>query len=303
MFKFFDEEESKLAVGFPPLSLASAFASQALSDGHLETLYRSSSTDFLLRYSVHSMLDIKTYGSHYLNMGCKGWRGQSRKREIKTECHKLNIQERTLDILPMQKEARRRCADWYLPSGKKHNGQNESFWFTWVRSLISSWQRLNYTAWVAQWQKKKQHKGKCEPTNMHADEWHLYAGALTRFTTGQFWLEEECHIECYCFYLPSTLTRPPNTFTWPYKSKQCFYFVLKICLILFCFFSNVPAKTWWQDGTWVSEFLSWLCVFQCSSVAFLGPALRSLQDVWLTQFPAAFAGDSHLRLILLSAGG
>lgn len=62
MLKFFKEKESKQAVGFPPLNLGRALASQALSNGHLETLYTSLSTDFFLLYSMHSLaqLDVRS---------------------------------------------------------------------------------------------------------------------------------------------------------------------------------------------------------------------------------------------------
>lgn len=68
--------------------------------------------------------------------GAKGEEDREKKVRRKVAgCYKLNFQKRTLDILPMQKEVRRHCADWYLLSGGKHNRQNELFKFTWVRRM------------------------------------------------------------------------------------------------------------------------------------------------------------------------
>lgn len=74
------------------------------------------------------LLNIKTYGSHYLHIGCKGWSGQ-REKKVRSY-YKFNFVERESDILP--KEVR---SHWWRPSGDERNWETQSFMCAWLGRL------------------------------------------------------------------------------------------------------------------------------------------------------------------------
>lgn len=126
-------ERSQTAQAAPLfLKLARSLPSQTHAAGHMETLNRSSSTDFLLLiHSEHSQfhsLNIKTYGSHHPP--------DRKQREEEMGGSGQNIIN---CILTAHKVRRQRADDKVggcYPDGEENNEENESLCpsiFTWVR--------------------------------------------------------------------------------------------------------------------------------------------------------------------------
>lgn len=137
MYSYLSEcgEECNSPDGSPSPHTGQTSALAGAHCGHMETLNRSSSTDFLLLlYSEHSpfrSLDIKTYGSHYLQIGSKGRR---RRREMGRSVQNIT------NCIPAEHKVRRHGADDRVggryPDGEQHNGESES-----RRPSILAWAR------------------------------------------------------------------------------------------------------------------------------------------------------------------
>lgn len=114
----------------------------------METLNRSSSTDFLLLYSQHSpfrSLDIKTYGSHYLQIGSKGrrrhWKKGGRDRTLQiaslqyTRWGGTALIMRWADVIPMETSIMGRMSHFVHLSLR---GWEEE----WSTSLLNYWKEF-----------------------------------------------------------------------------------------------------------------------------------------------------------------
>lgn len=227
-------EESNSPGISPVLKLARPLPSQALAARHMETLNRSSSTDFLLLlvYSEHSpfhSLDIKTYGSHYLQIGSKERRRPKKKRgrdRILQIVSSQNIRwggtglmKRWVGVIPMETSIMGRMSHIVHLSLRGWEEEWSSFllnyWSELLKKLFRDHQQIK---------RNKHLSANVNPGHTYTHtlrpetcRWRapVYQSCDQVYDVGEWLL----HIECYRFYMLLTLNRPANTFAGLHKGN------------------------------------------------------------------------------------